>query len=313
MADPFNIVFMGTPDFAVPALNTLNENHFNISLVITQPDRPKGRGRKRIPPPVKISADNLRYDIIQPESIKTKSVYDQIAALRPDFFVVVAFGHILSEDLLALPKIDALNIHPSLLPKYRGPAPIQRAILNMEKETGVTIMSLDKGMDSGDILMQKKINISQNDTAGTLHESLATLGADLLINTLKNFKKETINRIPQDHSKATSAPLFKKKDGHINWSRSAEQLEAFIRGMTPWPGAFTFLNKNRIKIFKARPAPISETAPPGTVIKGFENELRIATGDGALSIVEIQGASGKRLDIQNFLRGTKVTPGTMLT
>lgn len=309
MADPYSIIFLGTPDFAVPALTALNKNNYRIPLVITQPDRPKGRGKKLFPPPVKVCAERFGYNVIQPESIRTREIRDQLVALQPDFLVVVAFGNMLSNDLLAVPAKDSLNIHPSLLPEYRGPAPIQRAIIEGDHKTGVTIMSLDAGMDSGDILMQVDAGIASDDTAATLHDRLADIGANLLIKTLKKYERNEVTRIPQDHSKATFAGMLSKKEGHIDWSLPAERLECFIRGMTPWPGAFTFLEDKRIKVFRAETVPLSESASPGTVIKGFENELRVATGQGALSILEIQGASGKRMDIQSFLRGTSVAPG----
>lgn len=311
MDNAFNIVFMGTPEFAVPALNALHQSEHTVSLVVTQPDRPKGRGRKIVSPPVKREAVRLGYDVTQPESIKTETVYRRLKKLKPDFLVVVAFGGILSDELLSLPRIGALNIHPSLLPKYRGPAPIQHALINDEKETGVTIMMLDSGLDAGDILMSGQTAISPDDTSETLHDSLSRRGAELLVLTLDQFKTHTIKRIPQDHSKATYAPLLKKKDGLIDWAMPAEKLVAFVRGMTPWPGAHTFINGKRHKIFKVVPAKANEDAAPGVVLSGFQDELRVATGKGAVSILEIQGASGKRLPIKDFLKGCKVPPGTV--
>ncbi len=312
MTDSFNIVFMGTAEFSVPALEALCKSRFNVSLVVTQPDRPKGRGRNTSPPPARLAADRMGCETAQPESVTTKNFFDRIAALKPDFLVVVAFGQLLPEALLSLPRFDAINIHPSILPKYRGPAPIQWAIINREKKTGVTIMSLDAGTDTGDILMLEETTISHDDTAAVLHDRLAKKGADLLIKTLDNFGSGTVARIPQDHSKATFAPLLKKRDGLIDWDQSSENIEAFVRGMTPWPGAFTFLTKKRLKIFKAAPAAISQSGVPGTIIKGFQNELRVATANGALSILEIQEESGKRLLIGDFMRGTTILPGAML-
>ncbi|MBW2219066.1 MAG: methionyl-tRNA formyltransferase, partial [Deltaproteobacteria bacterium] len=210
------------------------------------------------------------------------------------------------------PRIGAINIHPSLLPKYRGPAPIQHALINNEKETGVTIMMLDSGLDTGDILMSQTTAISPDDTSETLHDILSKKGAKLLVSTLDKFQKNTVKRIPQDHSKATYAPLLKKKDGLIDWSLSSDKIAAFIRGMTPWPGAYTFNNGKRIKFFKVKPAIKNEAVAPGTVLKGFSDELRISTGSEAISVLEIQGASGKRLQISDFLKGCKIPPGTVL-
>jgi methionyl-tRNA formyltransferase len=232
--------------------------------------------------------------------------------LQPDFFVVLAFGHILSENILELPRLGTINIHASLLPEYRGPAPIQWAIINGESQTGITTMLMDKGVDTGDILLSQKEPISPEDTAATLHDRLAACGADLLVETLQGFASKTIKPIPQDHRKATYAPLLKKQDGRIRWQKSADELDTFIRGMTPWPGAFTFHHKNRLKILKAAPIQENPTEPAGTIIEAFPDELCVATGKGVLSISEIQGPSGKRLGVADFLRGYKLPPGTVL-
>ena len=304
---------MGTPHFAVPALELLCQEDYEVALVVTQPDRPKGRGRKLVPTPVKVKATALNLVVSQPATLKNDSFAKQIKRLQPDFLVVIAFGHILSESILQLPKFGAINIHASLLPKYRGPAPIQWAVINAEPYTGVTTMFMDQGMDTGNILLTQKEPILPEDTAATLHDRMAKTGAELLIKTLKELAANKIKSIPQDHSKATYAPLLKKQDGHINWQKSAEKLEAFIRGMTPWPGAFTFHNEKRLKIIKAAPISESVSKAPGTILKTFPDELRVATGEGALSILEIQGPSGKRLGIADFLRGYRLSPGTILT
>jgi len=307
------IIFMGTPEFAAPALKALYKSNQNVALVVTQPDRPKGRGRKVIPPPVKEVAINLGCEVDQPASVRTVEFANRIANHKPDIIVVVAFGHIIPKNILAIPKIATINIHASLLPKYRGPAPIQWAIINGEIETGVTTMLMDEGLDTGDILLSSKIKIFSDDTSGTLHDRLANLSADVLIRTIERIETGDITPISQDHTQATYAPLLKKNDGHINWEMPAETLEAFIRGMTPWPGAFTFHGKKRLKIFKAMPIIIDTVEPPGTVIKRFPDELYVATGKGALSVIEIQGESGKRLLIKEFLQGYKIPPGTILS
>jgi methionyl-tRNA formyltransferase len=311
--DKFTIIFMGTPDFAVPSLHLLSQEGYDIALVVTQPDRPKGRGRKRVPPPVKLKALELNLEVLQPSTLKSKEFTDQIKRIQPDFLVVIAFGHILSEKILQLPKFGAINIHASLLPAYRGPAPIQWAIINGDSQTGITTMFMDKGMDTGNVLLTKKEPILPEDTAATLHDRLANTGAHLLIKTLKDYAAHKLIPIAQDHSKATYAPLLKKQDGHINWQKPAEKLEPFIRGMTPWPGAFTFHNETRLKILNAEPIPECVSAAAGTILKAFPDELRVATGKGALSILEIQGPSGKRLGVADFLRGYKLPPGTILT
>ena len=307
------IIFMGTPEFAVPPLKAIHNTRKNLALVVTRPDRPKGRGRNVIPPPVKEVAINLGYEVDQPKSVGTAEFENRIAKYKPDIIVVVAFGHIIPKNILEIPKIATINIHASILPKYRGPAPIQWAIINGELETGVTTMLIDEGLDTGDILLSKKIKIYPHDTSATLHDRLADLSADLLIQTIESFETGDITPIPQDHTRATYAPLLKKNDGHINWEMPAQNIEAFIRGMTPWPGAFTFHGKRRLKIFKAIPIIVDAVEPPGTVIKRFPDELCIATGRGALSVIEIQGESGKRLLIKEFLQGYKIAPGTILS
>lgn len=306
------IIFMGTPQFAVPALKALHKNDQDIALVVTQPDRPKGRGRKLTPSPVKETAMNLGFSVIQPSSVRTAEFSNCIEKHTPDFIVVVAFGHIIPKNILAIPKIATINIHASLLPKYRGPAPIQWAIINQEKKTGVTTMLMDEGLDTGDILLSSELEIAPDDTSGTLHDRLADLGADLLIQTLNAFETGDINPISQDHTQATYAPMLKKNDGRMNWKLPAESLEALIRGMTPWPGAFTFHDKKRLKIFKAKTIVMDTEASPGTVLKGFPDELWISTGKGVLSIMEIQGESGKHLLIKDFLRGYKLGPSSKL-
>ncbi len=313
MPDPLNIVFMGTPDFAVPSLKALKDYGCTVPLVVTRTDRPKGRGRKMVPPPVKIAATELNYPVFQPEAVNTDEFYNKILQIHPDLLVVVAFGHILPKKILEIPIYGAINIHASLLPKYRGPAPIQRAIINGESETGVTTMLMDKGLDTGEILLTSTVPIHPDDTAEILHDRLADVGADLIKKTLTRIENKTLQPIPQEHAKATYAPMLKKKDGQIDWSLPADQIERFIRGMTPWPGAYTFYGNKRLKIFKAALKSTPSSDPPGKVIKGFSNELRVATGNGVLSILEIQGASGKRLAVADFLRGNSIPTGTILT
>ena len=312
MKKPYKIIFMGTPHFSVPGLQALHQNGYEIALVVTQPDRPKGRGRRITPSPVKQTAQDLGYPVIQPSFIKTPDFANQIKSLKPDFQVVIAYGKILPENVLALPRIGTINIHASLLPRLRGAAPIQWAVINGETETGVCSMLMDKGMDTGDVLLTAKEVIEPGDTAGTLHDRLAVKGARVLIDTLNAYADNTIQPIPQDHNLATYAPMLTKDDGLINWNKSAKSLENFIRGVSPWPGAYTFWGDKRLKIFSTTPITADISQPSGTVLVGFPDELRVATGDGVLSIREIQGASGKRLTIKDFLRGHPIQPGTIL-
>ena len=308
----YRIVFMGTPQFAVPGLEALHQNGYEIALVVTQPDRPRGRGRKLTFSPVKATAMRLGYTLIQPASIKTAEFAANIKSLRPDLIVVIAYGKILPENLLALPRIDTINIHASLLPKLRGAAPIQWAVINGETETGVCSIRMDKGMDTGDILMTAKEPIKPDDTAGSLHDRLAVKGAAILIETLRAYADDSIQALPQDHSLATFAPMLTKDDGLINWNKPAVSLVNFIRGVSPWPGAYTFLGNERLKIFQASAIEAESSDPPGAVIMGFPDELRVATGKGVLSIHEIQSAAGKRMSIKDFLRGHKIAPGAIL-
>ncbi len=303
---------MGTPGFAVPSLKALHNCDQNIALVVTQPNRPRGRGRKMHPPPIKTTALSLELKIAQPESIKTREFEALVKQINPDFIIVAAFGNILPANILAIPQIGTINIHASLLPCYRGPAPINWAIINGETLTGVTTMLMDEGLDTGDILLSVEETITARDTTATLYDRLAQRGADLIVKTLEAYADNSVQPVSQNDALATYAPMLKKQDGQINWQQPAEKLEPFIRGMTPWPGAFTFHEKNRLKIFRAIPVDKSFEVPPGTVLPSFPDELEIATGNNALSILEIQGPSGKRLRIKDFLRGYKLEPGTRL-
>lgn len=313
MIPSYRIVFMGTPDFAVPALKSLCRSGHRILQVVTQPDRPRGRGKTVVFPPVKAAALELGCPVIQPQSARAPDFCEAMIDLAPDLLVVVAYGHVLPQRILAIPKMGAVNIHASLLPIYRGPAPIQWAVINREIETGVTLMLMDKGLDTGDVLSSASIPILPDDTSGSLHDRLALLGADLLIQTLNYYEVHRKNAAPQVHEQASYAPLLKKEDGHLDWRQPADVLEARIRGLTPWPGAYCFYNGKRIKIYRASPKTVAAQEPPGTVMKGFSNELTVATGSHALVIQELQGDSGKRLDVQDFLRGHPILPGAVLT
>jgi methionyl-tRNA formyltransferase len=305
---------MGTPDFAVPSLEALHAAGHEIVLVVTRPDKPKGRGRKVEPPPVKQTAGRLGCAVLQPTSLREESALQALRDVSADFFIVVAYGQILTEKVLSMPRQACINVHASLLPRYRGPAPIHWAVINAEAETGVTTMLMDKGLDTGDILLTAREKIAAADTAGSLHDRLARLGAELLIRTLAGFADGTIRPVAQDHSLATYAPLLKKTDGLIDWKKPDAKIEPFIRGMTPWPGAFTFWGSRRLKIFKAETVAMQDAAaPPGTVLEGFSNQLVVKAGDGAISILELQGASGNRLPVSEFLRGCRIPSGELLS
>jgi methionyl-tRNA formyltransferase len=251
--------------------------------------------------------------VAQPATVSAPEFRNRLTSLAPDFFIVVAYGHILPADLLALPKIAPINLHASLLPKYRGAAPIQRAIMNGESETGVTTMHMDRGMDTGDILLTEATPIQPEDTSGSLHDRLSALGGPLVLKSMEGLLSGGITPVPQDHEQATYAPMLKKSDGLIDWSLPVSRIFCQIRGVSPWPGAYTFHNGVRLKIHRARPIlePVSD--PPGSVLKTFPDELRISTGNGVLQVMEIQGASGKRLAVRDFLRGYRLPPGDMLS
>ncbi len=312
MNRPLKIVFMGTPDFAVPPLRALHDSGHDVLTVVTQPDRPKGRGRKLTPPPVKRTALRCGYPVLQPETVSSDAFLRQMAELAPDLYVVVAFGQILPQPLLDVPRMGSINVHASLLPRYRGAAPIQWAIINGDRETGVTTILMDKGMDTGDMLLMEKTAIQPGETAADLHNRLSLMGARTLVRTLEKLRNGSLERVPQDHARATHAPMLKKQDGEIDWSMPADRIECLIRGLTPWPGAFTFSGDMRLKIFKASVLEREISVPPGTILECFPGELRVATGKGALAIQEIQGASGKRLAIDDFLCGCHLPDGTCL-
>lgn len=302
-----NIIFMGTPDFSVPSLQALaSQDDFHISLVVTQPDRPRGRGKKLSFSPVKEAALELGLEIFQPETLTCDEGLKKLSVLDPDYFVVVAFGQILSQDILAIPKIYPINIHASLLPRYRGAAPIQAAVMNMDKETGITTMVMAKGMDTGDILLTSSIPVYPEETALELHDRLSPLGGELVIETIRRVNQNNLIPIPQDHSRATHVPMLKKSDGNIDWTRSNKKICAHINAMTPWPGAFTHLNGKRIKIFKALAIEKDTDVDPGMICSCDDKGIHVATGKGMVVILELMGSSGKRLHTGVFLRGHKI-------
>ena len=295
---------MGTPHFAVPSLRALHEAGHEISGVITQPDRRKGRGKKVVPPPVKDTALSLGIPVYQPDNPNTEDFLHQLAALSPNVIVTVAFGHLLKEQILNLPPHGCLNVHASLLPKYRGAAPIAWAIFNGEEVTGVTIMKMDEGMDTGPILAVREEVIRPDDTTETLGQRLSEIGAALIVETLDKWLAGRITPVPQDPHHATYAPPLKKSDGKIDWTRPAAEIERQIRAMTPWPGAFTTIEGKMLKIFKAEVVDTDEAMEPGQSL--ITNDAwRVATGNGALELLEIQLEGKKRQNIHTFLKGFK--------
>jgi methionyl-tRNA formyltransferase len=317
MTGPVNrIIFMGTPDFAVPSLKALLDSGENVVSVITQPDRPKGRGRKLTPPPVKELALQAGLPVLQPEKVKEKEFLATLEGFNPDLIVLTAYGRILPGSLINLPLHGTINVHASLLPKYRGAAPVQWALINGEAETGVTIMQMDEGLDTGDILLAEKLPISPDDTAGSLFMKLAELGGIALQKALAHLRANKLTPIKQDDSLATHAPLLKKEDGLVNWSKSAEQISCLIRGLDPWPTTYTTLSGKRFRLFSPMAInqsdyqfPISE---PGMVCQADHNGLVISTGSGYLLIREVQPEGSRRMDVDAYLRGHPIEPGTRL-
>jgi len=317
MTTPLRIVFMGTPEFAVPSLQALleadPEKLGRVVGVVTQPDRPKGRGQQLTPPPVKVLAQQAGLPILQPLKMKDPSFLETLKSWAPDLIAVTAFGRILPPVVLDLPPKGCVNVHGSLLPKYRGAAPIQWAIINGETETGITTMLMDPGMDTGPVLLQETVPILPMETAGELAARLAPIGGRLLVKTISGLKNGTLAPVPQDHSRATLAPLLKKEDGMLRWDEEATALANRIRGLTPWPGAYTFYGDERWQIWRAEPTnPGCAMAEPGVILEVTKETIRIAAGKGALLIRELQPASGKRLSVKQYLAGHSVTAGSRL-
>ena len=310
-----NILFMGTPDFARDSLEAVYNSGYNILGVVTNPDKPKGRGMKLYPSPVKEYALDKDIKIFQPEKVKNNPEFiEQIKALNPDIICVVAYGKILPKEILDIPKYGCINVHASLLPKYRGAAPIQWAILNGDKKTGVTTMYMDEGMDTGDIILQKEVEIDEDETTGELWDELAEVGGDLLVETLRKIEEGTATRTKQGKD-FSMAPMLSKEMSKIDWeNKTAEQIKNLVRGLNPIMGAYTFLNGKKIKFWKVEIVPDSEynqneilTSKNGTVIKSDPRDgLIIKTKEGLISVLEIQGENAKKMDIHSFLRGNHI-------
>jgi methionyl-tRNA formyltransferase (EC 2.1.2.9) len=306
------IIFMGTPDFAVPSLRALVENNYDVICVVTQQDRPKGRGYKVVPPPVKEYAMSKGIQVLQPQSLrKEPETVEKIREMNPDLIVTCAFGQILPDSLLAIPKYGTVNVHGSLLPKYRGAAPIQWAVINGETKTGVTTMLTDSGLDTGDILLKREIDIPDDMTAGELHDRMSLLGAEVLIETVRKLEEGTIKPIPQDDSQATLAPRITKEMGRIDWSWEARKIHNLIRGLTPWPGAYTFLEDKKVRIWRSSLADdgLNTGVYPGTIISLDQNSMKVGTGNGILVVSEIQVESGKRMTPYQYSLGHELKPG----
>ncbi len=311
------IIFMGTPEFACLPLLALIKSKHDIVGVITQPDRRKGRGMKISSPPVKDLALRNDLNIYQPSNVNDPEFIDLLRKISPDLIAIVAFGQILSKEILRLPEYGCINLHPSLLPKYRGAAPIPWAIFTGEEKTGVTTFYLSEKVDSGDIILQREEKIREDDTTATLSKRLAKIGSELLMETIDKIEKKEAARIPQDKEKATYAPRLKKEDGLIDWKKSAPQIERLVRAMDPWPGAYTYLAEKLLKIWRAEEASgfrlqASGSKKLGEIIEIIKEGMVIACGEGLLLIKEVQPSGKKRMSASSFASGYRIKRGSIL-
>jgi methionyl-tRNA formyltransferase len=306
------IVFMGTPEVAAFSLERLFEAPEPVVGVVTQPDRPAGRGRKTILSPVRRAAEIHGVPTLAPEKIRDPSFFDVLSKWTPDLIVVIAYGRILPRQILELAPHGCLNVHYSLLPKYRGAAPVPWTIIGGEEKSGVTTMRLVEKMDAGPIFLQREISVAPNDTTASLQAKLAPVGAELLVETIAELKAGNLTPQAQDESKVTYAPVLKKEDGLIDWNLPAVSIERRVRGFNPWPSAYTYLAGNLLKIHRARVIEMAEKAAPGEVLKADKEGLWIATGAGALSLEEVQLENRKKMTAREFLNGTRVEKGARL-
>ena len=306
------ILFLGTAEFACPSLEALLDSPHEVMGVLTQPDRPRGRGQKWIPSPVKSVALKATLPIYQPEKVRDPAFLKTLEFLQPELMVVVAYGQILSATVLAIPSRGCLNVHGSLLPKYRGAAPIARAIQAGETHTGITTMLMDPGMDTGPMLLTERTEINEEDTAGSLHDRLSRIGAGLLLRTLEGLETNILTPLPQDHSQATYAPKIEKEEASIRWTSPARQVFNLIRAFDPWPGAFTLWSGRLLKLFRPRLMEGEVQEPPGTVLQASGEGLLIATSGGQLFVREVQLESRPRMGVGEFLRGNSLRSGVRL-
>lgn len=313
-----NILFMGTPEFAVPSLQMLLDEGYNVVAVVSQPDRPKGRKRVLTPPPVKELAVANSLPVLQPTKLRSPESVEEIVKLAPDLIVTAAYGQILPKAILDLPRYGCINVHGSLLPGYRGGAPIQRSIMNGEAVTGVTIMYMAEGLDTGDMISRVEVPITDDDTSGTMFEKLSIAGANLLRETLPELIAGRIQAVKQDESLASYASNLTRDDERINWTRSSREIFNQVRGLVPWSGGFSLWNDEVFKVWACRkPEPnsaaVNSSAVPGTVLACDASGIEVRTGDGSIVLTQVQPAGKKAMDVSEFVRGGKMTKGTILT
>ncbi len=306
------IVFMGTPDFSVGIIKALHESAHEVVLAVTQPDRPKGRSGKLIPSPVKEYAVKEGIEVFQCEKIKEKDSVERLKETEADLFVVAAFGQILSKEILEMPRFGCINVHASLLPKYRGASPIQQAILDGEKKTGVTIMQMNEGLDTGDILISREVEIEKKETGGSLFDKLEETGGSLIIDAVDAIEQGKLSPVKQDDEKASYAGIIKKERGRIDFAGKAEEIERLIRAFDPWPSAYTSFSGKTLKLWKADVVDNAVSAAPGTVIRVTKDTFTVACGSGALVIKELQLEGKKRMSTKDFLLGNDLAEGDSL-
>lgn len=306
------IVFMGTPDFSVPTLEALLKGGHEVIGVVTQPDRPKGRGKAVLMTPVKEKALEYGIPVYQPVKAREESFVELLRSLKPDVMVVIAFGQILPKAILDIPKYGCINIHASLLPKYRGAAPLQWVVLEGEKETGITTMMMDVGMDTGDMLEKLVVPVDKKETYGSIHDKLSVLGGELILSTLEKLENGTLERTPQPEDEATYTKKITKVMGDIDWTEDAAVIERYIRGLNPWPSAYTSWNGKTLKIWDADVLEQEYSGEPGEIIKVEKDGVLVKTGKDILVLREVQLEGKKRMEIQAFLRGYQLSHGTIL-
>ena len=307
------IVFMGTPDFSVPTLKALVEAGHDVAAVVTQPDKPKGRGKEMQMTPVKVQALEYKIPVYQPAKVRDQAFIQVLREMDADVFVVIAFGQILPKAILDIPPYGCINVHASLLPKYRGAAPIQWAVINGENVSGVTTMYMAEGLDTGDMILKAQVTLDPKETGGSLHDRLSVIGADLLVETLKRLEDQTAVRTPQDDSQAGAyAKMLDKNMGLIDFSRPAEEIERLIRGLNPWPSAYTKLGKKTLKLWDAQVTDKEYEGAYGSVVEITKDNFTIKTGKGSLVVTDLQLEGKKRMAADAFLRGTALEKGVVL-
>ncbi|MBU5437764.1 methionyl-tRNA formyltransferase [Tissierella sp. MSJ-40] len=307
-----NIIFMGTPDFAVPTLESLYNKGYNIALVITQRDKPKGRGKKFQPTAVKEKALELELEVYQPDNVNSAESIEKMKKLNPDFIVVAAYGQILRKQILDMPKYGCINVHASLLPKYRGAAPINWAIINGEKETGITIMEMAEGLDTGDMILSKEIPINEEDDFQIVHDKLALLGSELIVEALEGIKDNRVIKVPQDNKLSTYASMISKEIGRINWGKDGENIKNLVRGLKPRPSAYTVYNGNIVKIHKVKLVDKFKEGKDGEIVLVTDEGIFVNALDKCVVIEEIQFPGKKKLLVKDYLRGNRIEEGVIL-